>query len=117
MRVSRLAFVEAARETLLAAFLVDERGLSAFFAQVTHPPEPRLTRWRRCVLPLTQPADMFRQRSRERIGKGENPGCAETGRLPASDALQLVDHLFQPSLCGERRPKPPHHPAHPAQPL
>src|SRR5215470_16462667 len=91
-------FVEPAREALLAAFLVHERGLPALLAQVTDPPallQLGAAWWRALRLDL---ADMLGQRARERVGKREDLAGAEAHRLGAADARELADNLFEPTL-------------------
>src|SRR5437764_406617 len=65
------AFVEPAREALLAAFLVDERGLATLLAEITDAPAlvgPGVRR-RAGRLDL---ADMLGQRAAERVGQRED---------------------------------------------
>src|SRR5262249_59060436 len=74
---ARLALVEAAGDALLAAFLVDERGLAAFAAEIADlPPLRARLLGRRLPLP-----HVLAQRARQRVGKREDPGRAGAGWL------------------------------------
>src|SRR5262249_46787215 len=100
----RSALVEAAREALLAAFLVDERRLATLLAEVTD----LLARVadHRLLGRRLQLADVLGEDARERVGQREDLGGAEAGRLAAADARELADDLFEPALSRERRRQP-----------
>src|SRR3990170_3457237 len=101
-----LAFVEAARETLLAAFLVDKHGLAALPAQIADLPQGRAPGGGRPASLPGPVADMPAQDPRERVGKGEHLGSAEARGLAAADAGELADDLLQPAPRRQRRRQP-----------
>src|SRR5262245_18419106 len=89
---ARLTLVEAAGDTLLAAFLVDERGLAEFAAEVPDLPplHVRLLRRGLCL------PHVLAQRARECFGQREDLCGAEGGGLAFADAGQLADDLLHP---------------------
>src|SRR5919106_1437355 len=91
-----LAFVEAARQTLLAPFLVDERRLTTLLAEVADAARVDVRR-RRCPGHLHL-ADMLGGRARGRMGKRQDLAGAEPHRRGAADAGELADDLFEPAL-------------------
>src|SRR5260370_63140 len=80
---SDLALVEAAGETLLAAFLVDEGRLAALLAEVADLPLAVPGRDRRFRRRLDV-ADVLGQRPRQRIAQREDLAGPEARRLRAS---------------------------------
>src|SRR5438876_725082 len=94
------ALVEPARETLLAAFFVDERGLATLLAEIADAPALVGVRRRAGRLDL---ADMLGQRAAERVGEREDLARAEAHRLGAADARELADDLFESALRRQRR--------------
>src|SRR4030095_299387 len=88
------ALVEAAREALLAAFLVDERRLAALFAEVADLLARRRAGRRRQLrrLPL---ADVLGEGARERVRKREDLVGAKPRGLAAADVLELADDLLE----------------------
>src|SRR5918999_4288305 len=95
-----LALVEAAGEALLAAFLVDERCLAAFLAEVADAAIRLHDRQRARRLHL---ARVLGQGAGERVGEREDLARAETHGLSAADAGELADDLFEPPLSRQRR--------------
>src|SRR5262244_3403149 len=92
------AFVEPARQALLATFLIDEGRLAALLAEIADaPPLFELGSARRRVLGFHL-ADVLGQRASQRVGQREDLARAKTHRLGAADAGELADHLFEPSL-------------------
>src|SRR5260370_25247466 len=102
---SDLALVEAAGETLLAAFLVDEGRLAALRAELGDLPLAVPGRDRRFRRRLDV-ADGLGQRRRQRIGQREDLAGSEARRLAAADPRELADDLLEPPLRRERRREP-----------
>src|SRR5499427_6948387 len=102
------ALVEAAGETLLAAFLVDEGRLSALLAEIAHAaPAPASRRRGRRVLAALD-ADVLTEGAGERVGQREDLRRAEARGLSASDAGELADDLLEAALRRERRGQSQH---------
>src|SRR5262249_8495279 len=100
------ALVEAATQTFLAAFLVDERRLSALLAEITDG-LLRVVR-RRCGTRLRRLglADVLGQRPGDSVGQREDLRRPEPCRLPTADTRELADALLEPALSRERRREP-----------
>src|SRR4029450_3180070 len=95
------AFVEAARQALLAAFLVHEGRLTALLAEIADL-LARLGAGDRHLGSGLHLADVLRERPRQGVGQGEDLRGPEARRLTAADPRKLADDLFQPSLSGGR---------------
>ena len=99
------ALVEAARQALLAAFLVHERRLPALLAEVAD----LLSRFGGGDGHLGSGlhfTDMLGERARQSVRQREDLRGPEARRLTAADPRELADDLFQPPLSRERRREP-----------
>src|SRR5438046_5110592 len=104
------AFVEAARQALLAAFLIDEGRLPALLAQIADPLAGTVSGLG-CAAGRQQLADVLGQRARQRVRQRQALGRGEPARLTPTDARELTDDLHAPPPSrGAPRQQP-----HPAQ--
>src|SRR5207302_6421566 len=86
--------VEAARQALLAPFLVDKGRLPALLTEVADP-LAALDGARSSAAVRPELPDVLGQRAGERVGERQHLGRAEARRLPASDPRQLADNLLE----------------------
>src|SRR5262245_65805818 len=95
------ALVEAARQALLAALLIDKGGLPALLAEIADPlpcahvSRRRIPRW----LDL---ADVLGQGPGQRIGQGQDFSRAKTSRLTTADPGKLADDFLESPLSRAR---------------
>src|SRR5437660_8548186 len=91
-----LTLVEAAGQTLLAPFLVDEGRLSALLAEIADPAASPFGRLRGLRGGATADADVLPQRAGECVRQREHLGRAEARGLAAADPCELTDDLLEP---------------------
>src|SRR2546428_3282934 len=101
------AFVEAARQALLAPFLIDKGRLPALLAQIADPLAGTVSGLA-CPAGRQQLADVLGQRARQRVRQRQDLGRAEPGRLTAADARELTDDLLEPPPGREGRRRSQH---------
>src|SRR5262245_41873237 len=99
------ALVEAARQALLAAFLVHERRLAALLAEVADL-LARFDRGDRHLGSRLHLADVLGERPRQGVRQGQDLRGPEARRLTPANPRELTDDFFQPPLSRERRREP-----------
>src|SRR5438552_13419909 len=103
-----LTFVEAAGQTLLAPFLVDEGRLSALLAEIADPAASPFGRLRGLRGGATADADVLPQRAGECVRQREYLGRAEARGLAAADPCELTADLLEPPSGRQRRGQAEH---------
>src|SRR5262249_57770884 len=97
---SSSALVEAAREALLAAFLIDKGCLAALLAEIADA-LPCAQATRRRISRRLDLADVLGHGAGQRIGQRQNLSRPEARRLTAADPGKLADDLLEPPLSRE----------------
>src|SRR6185503_13396317 len=111
----RSALVIAARQALLATFLVDEGRLPALLAEIADAALIVGARHGRSLGRRLELARVLGQRARERVRQREHLALAEAQWLGAADAGELADDLLEPPLRRHRRRQPETERNQPAQ--